>query len=150
MLAWRVSNHVALDGEGGLHASARWHSKGRRVLYCAPNPATALLEMLVHAQIDIEDFPLTFRLLKIEIADRLAAQEVGAKDLPADWTADVTASRAIGDAWLAARRCALLFVPSAIVPETNNILINPEHRDARRVKLASATNYPLDQRLTPA
>ena len=35
-------------------------------------------------------------------------------------------------------------MPSAIVPETNNILINPEHRDARRVKPASATHYPLD------
>lgn len=44
--------------------------KRRRILNCAPNPATALLEMLAHAQFDIEDFPLTFRLLKIEIADR--------------------------------------------------------------------------------
>lgn len=148
MLAWRVSNHLEMDGEGGLHASARWHSKGRRILYCAPNPAAALLEMLVHAEIDTEDFPVTIKLLKIEIADGLASQEIGARELPAEWIADVTVSRAIGDAWLRARRCVLFFAPSAVVPETRNILINPEHRDARRVKLVSATDYPLDQRLT--
>ncbi len=49
MVVWPISNHLALDGSGGLRASGRWHSRGRRIVYCALNPATALLEALASA-----------------------------------------------------------------------------------------------------
>jgi RES domain-containing protein len=44
-----------VDGRGGLQASGRWHTCGQRIVYCAPDPATALLEILVHAEIDFRD-----------------------------------------------------------------------------------------------
>ncbi|MBI3680362.1 MAG: RES family NAD+ phosphorylase [Acidobacteria bacterium] len=43
MTLWRVTNHVRLDGGGGLRAPGRWHTRGRRIVYCAPDPAAALL-----------------------------------------------------------------------------------------------------------
>jgi len=61
VILWRVSNHISLDGAGGLSAPGRWHTAGQRIVYCAPNPATALLEALVHAKIDFEDVPVNFR-----------------------------------------------------------------------------------------
>ena len=58
MTLWRVSNYRLIDGQGGLVASGRWHTKGRRVVYSAQSAALALLEMLVHMEIDVEDQPL--------------------------------------------------------------------------------------------
>ena len=55
MLLWRISNHLSLAGEGGLRASGRWYSRGRRIVYCAQSPAAALLEILVHFEIDVSD-----------------------------------------------------------------------------------------------
>ena len=51
MIVWRFSQHDSLDGRGGLLASARWHTRGKEILHCAPNPATAVLEILVHNQV---------------------------------------------------------------------------------------------------
>lgn len=147
MILWRISNHIALDGAGGLRASARWHSRGRRIVYCAANPAAALLEILVHLEIDPDDAPRHFRLLRIEAKPGIAEDRLPIKALPRNW-ADVTAAtRKIGDAWLARRRTALLRVPSAIVPETWNVLINPLHPDARRIRVVQIIEHPFDQRL---
>jgi RES domain-containing protein len=56
---WRISNHALLAGDGGLRVSGRWHTRGKRVVYCAENPAAALLEILVHFEIEIGDLPRT-------------------------------------------------------------------------------------------
>ena len=58
MRLWRISNHASLTGEGGLYASGRWHTRGQRVVYLADHPASALLEVMVHLEIDAEDLPL--------------------------------------------------------------------------------------------
>lgn len=147
MLVWRVSNRAALDGEGGLYAAGRWHSKGSRIVYCAPNPATALLEMLVNAEIEIEDLPDTFRLLKIEIPDAVSREDLDESSLPALWQVHPQLTRGVGDRWLEGKRSLLMRVPSAVVPETLNILVNPQHAEARRVKLLGSGEVRLDQRL---
>src|SRR5437879_2331494 len=55
-LATRLSSdHAELDGAGGLLAARRWHTRGSRIVYCAPNPATSLVEVLVHIEIDSDD-----------------------------------------------------------------------------------------------
>jgi RES domain-containing protein len=55
VILWRISDHATLDGGGGVSLSGRWHTAGRRIVYCAPNPATALLEVLVHTEISFDD-----------------------------------------------------------------------------------------------
>jgi RES domain-containing protein len=147
MVLWRISNYATLDGAGGLYASGRWHSRGRPVVYCTWNPATALLETLVHLEIDAEDRPERFQLLKIEGPDRLSMKRVDPGELPDDWATDVLATQAVGNEWLSSMRTLLLEVPSALVPETWNLLINPQHREFHRLKIAARYEHAFDSRL---
>ena len=147
MRLWRISNHADLSGEGGLHAAGRWHSKGRRVVYLADHPASALIEVLAHLEIDVEDFPTHYQLLAVEAPDDMAITPLDEASLPAGWREQVLLTRARGDAWLREAESALLRVPSAIVPSTSNYLLNPAHPDARRLAVAQALRAPFDTRL---
>lgn len=147
MVLWRVSNHLSLDGDGALRASGRWHTRGRRIVYCAQAPATALLETLVHFEIEVRDLPARCRLLRIEAPEDAAVESVRSDHLPTDWAARFDVTRAIGDEWLAEARSALLLVPSAVVPETLNVLLNPAHRDADRMVITHVSDHVIDPRL---
>jgi RES domain-containing protein len=147
MLLWRISNHATLDGEGGLIASARWHTQGHPVLYLAETPAGALVEVLVHLELDPAHMPRSYKLLKAEAPDDISRQEIGKANLGQNWTQDLLATRKLGDEWLRSRVTALLRVPSAIVPETFNLLLNPHHPQASQVRIVSHRDYPWDKRL---
>jgi RES domain-containing protein len=147
VILWRVSNHAALDGGGGLRASGRWHTRGRRVVYTAPHPAAALLEVLVHAEIDLEDMPVAFRYLEIEAPDSIAAEAVDLAALPSGWRAAIETTRRIGDEWLRSGRTALLRVPSAIAPASWNMLINPQHRESAAIRVVRTHEQAVDPRL---
>jgi RES domain-containing protein len=147
VLLWRISNFVSLDGKGGLEWPGRWHTRGRPVVYCAQTPAAALLETLVHLEIPLADLPARYRLMKIAAPDDVSVTSVAEADLPDDWIDDPVATRAAGDGWLAARTSVLLLVPSAMVPETRNVLINPEHPDAARIAIVATTDHVVDSRL---
>jgi RES domain-containing protein len=141
---WRISNYVDLSGIGGLKASARWHTKGRPVLYAAEHPAGALSEFLVH--LDYENMPEHFQLLTIEIDDDAAAENLAPVELKADWIKELAVTRKIGDRWLAGGKSLLLRVPSVIVPEAFNVLINPLHRDVAKMRVVNSMKVPLDAR----
>ena len=55
MILWRISAYADLSGTGGLRVSGRWHQAGRPVVYAATSPPGAMLEVLVHLEIDPED-----------------------------------------------------------------------------------------------
>lgn len=147
MILWRISNHLSLIGDGALRASGRWHTRGRRVVYCAQTPAAALLEVLVHLEIDIAELPARYRLLKLEAPDELVIARLAPADLPRNWVENVPVTRAIGDAWLKSRRSPLFSVPSALVPETFSILLNPDHQDGHRVVVLDSREHVIDPRL---
>jgi RES domain-containing protein len=147
VILWRVGNHSTLDGSGGLSAAGRWHTAGRRIVYCAPNPATALLEVLVHAKVDIEDVPVGYRYLEIETPDSLAIEDVDMGALGRAWQTDLEATRRAGDEWLRAGRTALLQVPSVIVPATWNVLMNPRHPESAQARIVRVNSYGIDARL---
>jgi RES domain-containing protein len=147
VILWRVSNHISLDGAGGLSAPGRWHTAGQRIVYCAPNPATALLEALVHAKIDFEDVPVNFRYLEIEVPDTIAVEDVNASELGPPWRTDLTATRQAGDRWLHSGRTLLLRAPSVIVPATWNVLINPRHPEIPQVRIVRGHSQGTDMRL---
>ena len=146
MILWRVSNYATLDGSGGLVVSGRWHSKGRPVIYCSLNPATALLETLVHMEIDAEDRPERFQMLKIQGPDKLSREQVEAPKLTSNWQANLHLSQRLGDQWLGEGRTLLLEVPSILVPETWNVLINPLHAEIGKLKIAARYQHPFDAR----
>jgi RES domain-containing protein len=147
MRLWRISNHANLSGEGGLHASGRWHTRGRRVVYLADHPASALLEVMVHLEIDAEDLPTHYRLLGVDVPDDAPTASHNDSDLPEGWREQKALTQALGDAWLREAPTALLRVPSAIVPDASNYLLNPAHADAARISIASAVRAAFDPRL---
>ena len=147
MFLWRISNHLSLAGDGALRKPGRWRPRGRRVVYCAQSPAAALLEILVHFEMDIQDLPVRYRRLKIEAPDDVHVERVSVDHLPADWPERTEVIRALGDDWLTKGSAALLSVPSAIVPETFNVLLNPAHQDAKRIVIIQTGEHAIDRRL---
>ena len=142
MFLWRISNYATLDGIGGTLQSARWHTKGKPIIYAADHPSSALLEMLVN--IDASLLPDTFQLLKITVPNTATLVHARAQ---ANWLSDVSVSRQIGDQWLTRDSSLLLQVPSAILPHVFNTLINPQHPDAIHLKIVDVQHVPLDARL---
>ena len=143
---WRISNYIDLGGWGGKKFSSRWTSLGRRVVYFAESPTAALVETLMHLEVDSEDTPDFYTLLKIAVPDDLAIQQL---DPPAgsEWKQDMNLTQRIGNAWLASLETALARVPSAIAPHTWNYLMNPEHPEARQVQVAEVIRERFDNRL---
>ena len=144
MILWRISRHRDLSGAGGLKAAGRWHYAGRRIVYLAEAPAAALLEVCVHTSAN--DVPPEFTLLRIEGPD-LDIPSVSIDNLPGDWRTRLELTRDLGTAWLERTESALLRVPSAIVPETMNCLLNPSHQHAAEFRIVQAIAYPFDPRL---
>jgi RES domain-containing protein len=147
VILWRVSNYAVLDGAGGLRAPGRWHSRGRPIVYCAENAAAALLETLVHAEIDVEDIPVEFRYLEIEAPDPVTVEAIRQGDLVSNWRTKHDQTRRIGDDWLQSRRTAILRVPSVIAPATWNCLINPLHPESAAIRIAGVHIHLFDHRL---
>jgi RES domain-containing protein len=147
VILWRVSNYSALDGVGGLYVSGRWHTRGHPVVYCTLNPATALLETLVPMEIDAEDRPERFQVLRMEGPDTLSVEEIKPGALPSNWVEDAAFTQNVGDVWLFHTGSLLLKVPSVLVPETWNVLVNPQHAEARLLKVTMRYEHPFDARL---
>jgi RES domain-containing protein len=147
VILWRVSNYASLDGSGGIYVSGRWHTKGYPVVYCADHPATALLETLVHLEIDAEDRPERFQMLRIEGPDSLSREQINPDRLPDGWQSDLTVTRRLGDAWLTEACSLLLDVPSVLVPETWNMLVSPRHAEAGLLKITVVYEHVWDKRL---
>ena len=144
MILWRISRHRDLSGTGGLRSAGRWHHAGQPVVYLAESPAGALLEVCVHTSAN--DVPPDFSILKIEVSG-VQVQAIQPDELPVGWQSRLEVTRDFGTAWLQKKETALLRVPSAIVPETANFLLNPAHPDAKKFKIIEAFLYPFDVRL---
>ena len=149
MQLWRISDYASLSGEGGLYFEGRWHSVGLPILYLAASPPGALIEVLVHLELQEGPLPEHYQLLEIAAADTLAIENLtpdgqSLANMPAQ---EIAQTRALGDAWLRRRRTALARVPSAILPSTWNYLLNPMHPDAAQVAMQSAIKVEYDVRL---
>ena len=151
MRAWRIcrKSHAldSLAGRGGLFTSGRWHTKGRRVVYASESLALAALEVLVHA--DRPVLPADLVQVEIDVPDTLKISRVEIKALPRNWQSypAPAALQRLGDAWLAAGSTAVLWVPSAVIPEESNLILNPEHREARKIRIVTTRGFTWDSRL---
>jgi RES domain-containing protein len=148
VIVWRISNYLDLSGKGGLRAPARWHNAGAPVVYTANSPASALLEVLVHLELNIpEHLPDSYQLLRIDVPNSVSITDLEEASFAPDWRNLLELTRSVGDNWLSMSGSAILSVPSAIVPHTQNYLINPSHRDTKKIKINSHGNFPFDFRL---
>ena len=149
MLVWRIcrAGHQELDGEGSRLHGGRWNSEGVSVIYTSSTLALSALEYLVH--VDIEDAPDDLVAMAIDVPDDAGEEIVPVDDLPGDWNRlpDHPACAGWGDQWAAEGTALLLRVPSAVVPEESNLLINPDHPRAGDVRVVSTRPFAFDSRL---
>lgn len=147
MILYRISNFADLLGIGGTLASGRWHSRGRPIVYLSDHPALAMLETLVHFELDsIDDVPDSYKLLRVEtsVAEMNTVSE---RILGTDWATNEALTQNYGDLWLEQGSCPLLKVPSVVMPHSNNYIYNPAHDDAAGVTILDVSDYKYDNRL---
>lgn len=150
---WRiVPEHRApnaFDGEGARLFGGRWNSRGIRIVYTSGSRALAALEVLVH--LTPETLRRRYSVIGMEISDRFI-ETWPAKKLPADWRSTMIplATRKLGDEWVRGARSAVLRIPSTIIPEEANFLINPGHPDVAPLRPADPEFFTFDPRLMRA
>jgi len=135
----------AFSGNGGLYASARWHTAGHPVVYTAQSLSLAALEILVRLKQTYDIQP--FYAYSAEVPDHLILKT---DSFPARWKSRRAVSRAFGDAWLEAKTTPAMLVPTIITPGEWNVLINPLHpRFSLKWVVTGPDAYSFDARLLP-
>ncbi len=126
---------------------ARWNSKDTKVVYTAESKALACLENVVHR--NSRGLQKNFRQMNIEIPDEIKIGEIKITDLKTDWKEFMRMSytQSIGDVWIKESKTAVLKVPSAIVPGDSNFLLNPGHKDFKKIKLLRTLPFQFDIRI---
>ncbi|HUZ13811.1 MAG TPA: RES family NAD+ phosphorylase [Caulobacteraceae bacterium] len=130
-----------LDGEGARLFGGRWNSPGRPATYTAASPSLAVLEVLVHLDLPAELMPADYHLLAMEIPDDAPTERLG--DIPAD----ADARLAMGDSFLARGAALILLVPSIVVPQEHNAIVNVRHPAIAGVRVVTDEPFTFDPRL---
>lgn len=138
----------AFSGEGARLYGGRWNRKGVPLVYTAASQSLALLEMLV------QDQPLRagYVMIPADIPNGVKIERMDTTQLPEDWR-DFAARRklqTIGTAWAKGLSSAVLAVPSAIVPDETNYLLNPLHAEFALIQIGKAQELVTDLRLFKA
>jgi RES domain-containing protein len=117
------------------------------VVYTSATLSLAALEYFVH--LDPVDAPGDLVAIRAEIPETLARTEIRAEALPASWRAYPAPPELaeLGTSWARARATAVLVVPSAVVPQERNVLLNPAHPDFRRIRPGKPEAFSFDPRM---
>lgn len=135
---------------GELFASGirgRWNPKGNFVIYTAGSRALACLENVVHRS--GEGLNGHFRTVVIDIPDDMIIESISANELPTNWQEirSYPACQALGNIWYQQRTSAVLCVPSSIIPEEYNFILNTRHPDFLKIKIKSTEDFFFDPRI---
>lgn len=152
---WRIATDCAtylaedLTGEGAKRSGGRWNSPGTPLVYTSTTRALACLETIVHIGGSAAALPLNRYLVQIDVPMTLwrkaAALERG--DL-VGWDALPASKTSIdwGSAWARSKEQLLLVVPSVVVPDEMNVLINPLHADVAKLRASKVRRWLYDPR----
>ena len=147
--AWRIvlwnRRNGAFSGDGAAAGGGRWNSAGTKVVYLSEHKSLAALETLVHLP---RNATARFAFFRVEIPDD-SIEALATAALPSDWMRQPppAATQAIGDGWAREKRSALLAVPSVIIPEELNYLLNPAHPDFKQIAIGKPEPFTFDPRL---
>ncbi len=147
--AWRMAKEkhlaTAFSGEGAAKTGGRWSSRGVAVVYTSATRSLAALETLVYLSPPVSSI---YRFRPIRFDEGLVELLPGAA-FPADWKLEPPAlsTRQIGDDWARALRSAILAVPSVIIPDETNYVLNPAHPDFAKITLGTPVVFAFDPRL---
>ncbi|MGB3004905.1 MAG: RES family NAD+ phosphorylase [Chitinophagaceae bacterium] len=137
-----------LSGNGAKLFGGRWNSEGFPALYTASSRSLALLETLAHTPAKMLGAKV-YMLVTIYLPDSILAQEIEYKKLTTGWDApDIRLfTQKTGDNFLINKKDLLLSVPSVLIPEENNFVINPQHPDIKKVKITNKRRIHFDKRV---
>jgi RES domain-containing protein len=147
--AWRMvkKKHVrtAFSGEGAAKTGGRWNSQGVAVVYASATRSLAALETLVHLTPPVM---FNYTIIRVEFDESLV-ERLNLAALSSDWQMEPPppSTRRLGDEWAGASRSALLAVPSVIIPNETNYVLNPAHPDFKRIAIGKPTPFTFDPRL---
>ena len=149
--AWRIIKaqhaHRAFDGEGARIAGGRWNKIGIPMIYTADSLALAALEIMVHLP-GRELLKKLFLRIPVRFDSRLV-RSLNLIDLPDDWDLlpPPDSTQTIGTGWVLKKESVLYKVPSTIIREEFNYLINPLHPDFKKLSIGSAQKFAFDPRI---
>jgi RES domain-containing protein len=113
------------------------------VVYASRHLSLAILEVLVHLEVDVDELPDDYVSVEIAVPDHLNLEVCHAEiDIYS-----LTETRAAGDKWLTSAQTALFEVPSAVVPQERNLCLSPIHSDFQTIKTAAVAPFQFDPRL---
>jgi RES domain-containing protein len=151
LFVWRLTRagHQALDGEGARLNGGRWNTDGKPVIYTSTTLSLAALEYLVHVEPLLAPSDLVAIEIELPEGEGVGAQvdpgqfpEGDWQQYPApEWQAE------LGDTWIEDGTFLWLAVPSAVVPQEYNVLINPHHPRSGEIRVASTRAFAFDRRL---
>jgi len=147
MIVSRISNELYkedISGNGAAINGSRWNSKGTRLLYTGEYISLVILESLVHLR--TIDIPEKQYLLQIELPD-VDFSEIKLAKIKDNWQQHLAYTQWMGDQFVSANQSLILKVPSAIVPQEHNFLVNPLHAEFKKVKVVKTELLQLDKRL---
>ena len=151
LLVYRLGKlrHVEehFSGLGGLYARGRWTPRGRPVVYTSGSISLAVLEYTLNYR--RRGWVPASVLAQAEIPDTLRIETIKHTDLPRDWNAATPPAslQKIGQDWLDRAASVVLKVPSAVVVQEWNYLLNPRHPDFRKIRFTRPRRYAFDRRL---
>jgi RES domain-containing protein len=146
---WRIvpetRAHDAFIGEGAKLYGGRWNSSGVAVVYGSQHKSLAALELLVHRD---PRRPNRFTAFLFQFPESLV-ETVSLRGLPEDWRQEPPppSTQQIGDVWMRESRSAVLAVPSIIIPEELNYVLNPAHPSFRKITIGKPQDFAFDARL---
>jgi RES domain-containing protein len=125
----------------------RWNHRGTAVVYTSSTLSLAAMELLVH--LDDEDLATDYVGIAADIPASVDIARLRDTDLPRDWRAypRPQALADLGSRWAAAREAAVLAVPSAVIPQELNYLLNPLHPHFKRIQIGRPEPFSFDPRL---
>jgi len=151
MRLWRIGSAVfpVWSAEGARLHGGRWNRPGTPAIYAATSYASAVLELLVHA--NMGRVPNGFHHISIDIPTFAKIETLETHELP-DWdTMPPGESLSFGDAWLRTNRALVLLVPSVVTGGMDaNAIINPRHPDFRHIAVSEEAPVRWDTRLSPS
>jgi RES domain-containing protein len=149
MLVYRIGKtKFAKDitGEGARLNGGRWNNRGSSCIYTAESRALAVLEYTVN--VNIEDIPRALSITTFEIPGT-GIHELKEADLPGNWK-DMPApasTKDLGTNLLNAASTLIIKVPSIVIIDEFNYLLNPAHIDSRNIKMVDVKDFVYDVRI---
>ncbi len=131
-----------LSGTGAFLYGGRWNNTGIHLVYTAENNVLAALEVAL--RIPLELIHRDYIMVPIHISGTPGIIE---PDLPAKWRQNMSATKSIGDQFVREQKALMLKVPSALISDAYNYVINPRHPDAKRLRTGEPRPIIFDERL---